>query len=357
MEDTDLANFNWYRGNLEWLPSRTIFLTKHGSHAYGTNTPESDLDFKGIAIAPREYYLGFLKSFEQAEVREPIDAVIYDVRKFFKLAAECNPNIMEVLFTDTGDWIKPAGNYFLYTSWYEIWSKRELFLSQKARHTFSGYAVAQLKRLQSHRGWLLTPPKKQPERQDFGLKNGGPTIGKEQLGVVEARIRKAEDGLAGQGLTKDQVETERLQQQLIQNAITELDLDMRLLPIIYAERRYATACRHWQSYQKWKTERNPKRAEMEAKCGFDAKNAMHLVRLLRMAKEILGEGKVIVRRPDAEELLAIRAGAWSYEQLIEWANKAEAELQEIALKSPLPKEPDRKKLDELLVSIVEGAIL
>lgn len=64
------------KSNLPWLPERTILLTKSGSQAYGTSTPTSDLDVKGVAVAPKEYYLGFLKRFEQAEFREPADAVI-----------------------------------------------------------------------------------------------------------------------------------------------------------------------------------------------------------------------------------------------------------------------------------------
>ena len=70
-----------YRGNLEWLrrdygdryESRRglILLVTHGSHAYGLNTPTSDLDIKGIAIPPREYFLGFANSFEQAIQNDP----------------------------------------------------------------------------------------------------------------------------------------------------------------------------------------------------------------------------------------------------------------------------------------------
>ncbi len=62
-------DFKWFerKGSTHpWLPEHTVFLTKHGSHAYGTNTPSSDLDLRGIAIPPKEYLLGFNKSFEQA---------------------------------------------------------------------------------------------------------------------------------------------------------------------------------------------------------------------------------------------------------------------------------------------------
>jgi hypothetical protein len=379
-----LTDFSWYRGNLTWLPSRTIFLTRHGSHAYGTNLPDSDLDLKGIAIAPREYYLGFLKTFEQAEEKtegtcstcgkgrentlcssafhvQP-DAVIYDIRKFWKLAADCNPNIIEVLFTDRSDWILPtafsadrAHMHWAAMKWGPIYENRHLFLSQNAGRTFSKYAIDQLKRLQTHRGWLLNPPKKKPERSDFGLSNTEPTIGKERLGVIEAEIRKDTDTLAGRGHTKDAIEdVDRI---VVSQVAARLELDMRLIPVIIAERKYAAAARYYDSYQKWKTERNPRRAETEEKFGYDTKHAMHLVRLLRMAGEILGQGQVLVRRPDAEGLLEIRRGAWTYEELMEYATKAEAHLDQIFRRdSPLPKEPDRAKLDQLLVEIVSAAL-
>lgn len=338
-----LADFSWYRGNLAWLPARTIFLTKSGSHAYGTNLPTSDLDLKGVAVPPREYFLGYLHRFEQAECRDPVDAVVYDVRKFFALAADCNPNIIELLFADPSDVIR-SNRY-----WDRVIAKRDLFVSKKAQHTFSGYAMAQLKRIKTHRKWLLSPPAKHPDRGDFGLPNA-PTLEKEQFGVVEARIRKLEDALGGEGWTKDKVEERDAE--LVTAVAGEIDLSPKLIPLIIAERKYNGAMRNWVSYQKWKTERNAKRADLEASHGYDTKHAMHLVRLMRMASEILGTGAVIVKRPDADELLSIRHGAWTYDALMEWATAQEAKLAEVAKTSALPHDPDRKAIDALLVSIV-----
>jgi hypothetical protein len=48
------------------------------------------------------------------------------------------------------------------------------------------------------------------------------------------------------------------------------------------------------------------RTELVDKFGYDTKHAMHLVRLIRMAKEILIEGVVHVYRDDREELMDIR---------------------------------------------------
>lgn len=137
--------------HLKWIKDRTILLVRHGSHAYGTNTETSDEDFKGIAIPPKEYFLGSQNRFEQAELHEP-DSVIYEIRKFFTLATECNPNIIEVLHTDPSDHIivDPIGEIIL--------EHRNDFLSKKIKHTFVGYSVAQLKRIKTHKRWIMNPP-------------------------------------------------------------------------------------------------------------------------------------------------------------------------------------------------------
>ena len=49
---------------------------------------------------------------------------------------------------------------------------------------------------------------------------------------------------------------------------------------------------------------------------YDAKNMMHVFRLLLMAKEIAAEGKINVHRKDREFLLSIKKGKFEYDQII-----------------------------------------
>ena len=318
-----MIDFNWqrdYRGNLEWLQQRTVLLVRHGSHAYGLATETSDLDIKGVAIPPSEYFLGFLKRFEQAESKEP-DMSIYDIRKFFQLACDCNPNIIEVLWVDGEDviqenWVGAALRHY-----------RASFLSKKARHTFSGYAHAQLKRIKTHKKWLLNPLTRKPERGEFGLP---------ETTILSADIMGAVKALAENRL----------------HNVAWFDNEVRqfspeIMHAYQRERAYHNALREWSQYQTWKTNRNPARAEIEAKFGYDTKHAMHLVRLMRMCREILTESRVVVKRPDHEELLAIRSGAWKYEALVEWAEAQDIEMAALAEKSTLSHTPDRVYLDNL----------
>ena len=319
---TGSVGFDWkrdYRGNLEWLPERTVLLTIHGSRAYGLATETSDVDIKGIAVPPKEYFHGFLRRFDQAESKNP-DMTIYDVRKFFQLAADCNPNIIEVLWTTDEDIISMSewGEYIRHF--------RTCFLSKKAKYTFSGYAMAQLKRIKTHRKWLINPPTHKPERDEFDLPETS-LLSADEMGAIEA-VKRNEGGGA----------------QFSENAML----------IYQKERGYRNALREWQQHENWKAHRNPARAEIEAKFGYDCKHAMHLVRLMRMCREILTDGKVLVKRPDREELLAIRNGIWEYGQLIEWAEKQDGEMEALLTTSPLRQSPDRKYLDTLCETIVEG---
>jgi predicted nucleotidyltransferase len=310
----------WFKKhNLPWLGKRTIFLTLHGSQAYGTSTPTSDIDVKGLAVPPSKYYYGFLQNFEQAEGKEPYDMVIYGLRKFFKLASDCNPNIIEILNTDPADWVVETPLFR------KLWEKRELFLSKKAKFTFSGYAVSQLKRIKGHKKWLLEPPTHRPTREEFGLPIKK-KMSQSELGATQVLIDKG------------------------------TPLDESVMQLFAKEQQYQSAKRSWEQYQTWKKNRNEKRAALEAEFGYDCKHAMHLVRLLKMCREILTEGVVKVRRPDAEELKAIRAGAWTYDELVEWAEKQDEEMQELYEKSTLPREPRRKELDELCQEVTAEAL-
>jgi predicted nucleotidyltransferase len=102
--------------------------------------------------------------------------------------------------------------------------------------------------------------------------------------------------------------------------------------------------------------RNPARAELERAHGFDTKHAMHLVRLLRMGNEVLVTGVVHVHRADAEELLAIRQGAWTFEEVIAESERLMDSLAHASAGSPLPEAPDERAADDLVVELHERAL-
>lgn len=306
---------------MEEAPITLIYETVHGSHAYGLATPSSDLDLKGVIVGPRAWYMGFRGGHEQIELSP--DHVRFEIRKLMRLAANANPTLIELLWTSPEDHrvVTPAGERLL--------TARELFLSRRVKESFAGYALSQLKRIKTHRRWLLAPPREEPSRAAFGLPEQA-LIPRDQMGAAEALMERGEGDPA--------------------------ELTPNFLAALALEKRYRAARREWEQYRGWLRERNPGRAELEARFGYDTKHALHLVRLLRMAAEIAETGRVLVKRPDREELLGIRAGRWAYDDLVSYAESLGERVKEAASASPLPEAPDEAALDTLCVSIVEEVL-
>jgi len=296
-----------------------IFETVHGSRAYGLATESSDTDRRGVFVPPHASFAGYLEGPEQLEPAP--ERVLYDVRKFFRLAAVCNPSMIEVLFTDPADHIcvTPEGVLLL--------EHRHDFLSRLAGDSFGKYGLAQLRRIKTHRRWLLAPPPSKPERGDYDLPERA-ALPRDEQGALEAML--------GDG------------------RLAQADLPASFLELLDRERRYRGALREWQQYQVWTRDRNPVRAELERRHGYDTKHAMHLIRLLRMAVEILSTGSVLVRRPDADELRAVRHGALTFETLLEQAEELGSRLEPLAQQSALPPRPDEGRLNDLCAQLVAG---
>jgi len=90
--------------------------------------------------------------------------------------------------------------------------------------------------------------------------------------------------------------------------------------------------------------------------GYDAKCAAHLIRLLRMGIEFLTEGELHVFRPDAPQLVAIKRGEWSLDQVKAEATRLFALADDAYVHSKLPNHPNHKAAEQLLISIVQDCI-
>jgi hypothetical protein len=384
------------------VDKHTIFLAVTGSHAYGMARPTSDVDVRGAAIPPRDVRDSFFRNFEQYTAAKQagswgetskvaiaklanhptagasytrdgeIDLCIFSLTKLVALAANNNPNVLELLFLDERD---------VLFSWADAWDRivegRDLFLSKKCRHSYTGYAMSQLKRIKGHREWLLNPPKAPPSRGDYDLPEES-VLSADVRNQIDEAVKKItvrwkltdgfEDLLEGPVLdslmnrVRDFHATllfcrdDLLDERVYELGGASIGLSQDVLYAIRQERRYRSALKHWQQYTMWKTERNEVRAELEAKYGYDTKHASHLIRLLRTGLEILRDHTIRVRRPDAEELMAIRDGQWSYDELMDQAEDLQAEIGSAYETSTLRKSPEVAKIDALLLDVLESAV-
>jgi len=372
------------KNNIEKLVTdNIIFQGVLGSHAYGINIEGSDEDIGGVALIPdKDYYIGN-KSFGQLdsfkdENGNKIDKVIYNFEKIIKLASDCNPNIMDYLF------LPDKCIQICKPEWQRVLENRDMFISKKARFTFSGYAYSQLSRIKNHRNYLLNPPKKKPERIDFKLseKSIFPETQYEAIvnistDFVEPELRDdfyiectsmvdeqmygifnryIKDTLVPVALQRFKVGQKHFLTML--SSIQSMYLKDEYTVMASNELAYSVAKKYWDKYQDWKKNRNPARQKLEAKCGFDAKHAGHLIRIMRMGLEIL-EGKgILVDRTniDRDELLDIRLGNVPFDNVIEMYDKYEEKMKTIYNDSPIPKAVDLEKINQLKMDIIEKRV-
>lgn len=113
-----------------------------GSHAYGLNNEDSDIDRLGVyAAATREFH-GLHPPMDRAAtlVRSGPDITMHEALKFAKLCLGGNPTVTELLWLDEYEVKTDLGN--------DLLSIRTAFLSRKrVADAYIGYAMSQFKRL------------------------------------------------------------------------------------------------------------------------------------------------------------------------------------------------------------------
>lgn len=95
-----------------------------------------------------------------------------------------------------------------------------------------------------------------------------------------------------------------------------------------------------------------KRKSLVDKFGYDCKNASHLIRLLKMGIEFLTEGNLFVEREDAPQLISIKNGEWTLEQVKKESDKLFTLAQQAYINSKLKAEPDYERAERLLMDII-----
>jgi uncharacterized protein len=358
------------------VEARTICLAITGSQAYGLATEDSDTDYKGVFIATEPYYLGF-KTIEQkdsgwqdtndpglddsiyATLDNPKDMTIYELRKFLKLSIENNPNILEMLYFNP--------ELYLYKTpvFDKIIEKRDLILSKKVKYSLSGYAYSQLRRVETHRKWLLDPPSQPPKVEDFGLTEGTVLSKTELNAFIEFLYILIKDKIEWE------IESEQMKSLLdeidFKGVLTHHPLAEELLPevqrltrssndfisLLHKTQLYRKEMKQWDAYQSWLKNRNKKRAELEAKCGFDSKHASHAVRLLTMSIEALNDCTLYPNRKgrDADYLLQIKLGNVTYEEVMSYCETLFSQIELAYQTSSLRHSPDREGINDLCVEL------
>lgn len=310
------------------LQENVILLGLGGSMAYGTDTENSDVDIRGIALNPgREILLG--KDFEQV-IDNKTDTVVYSFKKIISLLTENNPNVLELLFLDEDQYL------YMTQVGRQLIEKRDMFLSQVAYYKFGGYARAQLGKLKTKSQKLAETDVE--ERILNSIRNAQASFPEKYFQYPEDSI-KLYVGDAGRG---DEI---------------LMDLDLHGYPL----RDYKCMWSEMHSVVKDYAGIG-KRAKSAARRGVIEKHAMHLIRLELLAIQLLETGTMRTHMVDDHDLLMdIRNGVFSTEtgmndEFFKMEEELSRRVDAAKERSVLPKKPNYEAIEEFVCSVNEAVI-
>jgi len=342
---------------LESDSSHLLLKCISGSQAYGLALPHSDTDIKGVFVQPKKEYYG-LTYIDQIN-NETNDIMYYEIKKFVELLLKNNPNILELLSTPDDCVLHrhPVMNLL----------KPELFLSKLCNQTFGQYAYAQIKKARGLNKKILNPlDRKRKTILDFCyvVKGQGSVIATEWL--ADHDYAQEDCGLVRIDHMRDmyalfhQSQSDRKFSGVFSGdnadevSLSSVPEGLQPKCILYFNKDgYSVYCKEYRQYWEWVEQRNEERYENTVTHGknYDAKNMMHVFRLLNMAEEIARYKKVNVRRPEREYLLKIRAGEFAYEDLLKQAEEKIGVVDDLFTKSDLPERPDLVDAENILADI------
>lgn len=343
---------------------RILFETVVGSHAYGTATPESDVDIKGIYVVPESEHLTLNPLPTQLSDAKG-DTVYYSLTRFLELALGANPNIIELLFMPAEYVRRRSAGFDL------LESRRSLFVTKQAYDSHVGYAQAQIRKARGQNKWVNNPqPKERPKLEDFCWliptpENEGTEMPYRPRPIASTGVKLSECHVAALEHSPSMYRVYQYGEgargvirggKVVCESIPfddEFDHCIGLLCV--NENAFERAFRDHQNYWTWRENRNEARWQTQESgiIDYDAKNMMHTFRLLLSGESILKQGAPIVRfeGEPLKFLMDIRAGLFAYEDLIQRAESKVEELKKLSERCDLPDQPDQSQAEALLKEI------
>ena len=270
------------------------FLVIAGSRMYGTDTVESDYDYRGFVVPPFEYLSG-LSNFEHHIIRQP-DTVIYSLKRFFELLILGDPTAYEILFAPEVNIIERSdvGGTIL--------RNRELFACKRFARRISGYAQSEWRKVT---GTQIVPIKRTPNEDE----------------IVED-IR-----------------------QVFHPRREEMDEIIRLLFL-----------KHPREIRSARRKLGAKRKAQIEYYGYCTSSACHAIRLLGQLIELMNTGKLTFPRPNAVVLKSIKLGRLSLEKVSDIYHAILAESMDAESHTCLPDNAPIKRIKTLYNEIIAHAL-
>ena len=386
---------------------RLLYEYIRGSHLYGLNNEDSDVDSSGVFITKKENLLGLGLDFQELVADERNDTTWYEIGKFMSMLITSNPSVIESLFVPEDKVLtKP------HPSLEPLFANRDAFITKQCFKPFVSYAIEQIKKARGLNKKIVNPVTERLTPFDFAytfykqgstkiknwLENRG--LNKDFCGLVripnmhdtygvyydwgahfEANNIKSASDFIHTGGKAFEFAVEFYDLLFKENGVKEWfdknkevihyrgmclenSTDMRgssvskgekpLVHMVYNESGFKDHCKKYKEYKDWERDRNPKRYESNLNKNYDSKNMMHCMRLMHMGYEIAsGQGIILDRNVagDRELLMNIRNHKFEYDELMEIVTADEAKLHEAIAKSTIKESVDIDTVENVLLEI------
>lgn len=319
-----------------------------GSRAYGLATPESDTDIKGVFYLPKSYYFALHSDYIPQVNNHSNDIVYYELGRYIELLLQNNPNMIELLAT-------PA-EHILYKHPLMEQFSADWFISKLCQKTFAGFANSQIKKARGLNKKIVNPMSFEKksildfctvfmDNHSVALTEWLVNNAIEQQHIGLAVMAKATQMYAMYIDTTGTFGFSGLYQHADATQLRLSAIPKGMTPTAYLsfnEQGYSKYCRDYKEYWQWVADRNEVRYQSTISHAkeYDAKNMMHTIRLLEMAYDIATTGQVIVKRPNRDELLDIKAGKLDYNELLAQTDQLSVQIAAAFSNSHLPEQPN-----------------
>jgi hypothetical protein len=358
--ETEKENF---RKMIPWIEEsrnvKILLAFVRGSHMYGTNTEQSDVDITFVYQQPTNEILK--NNYKKDMSIGGDDVVGFEIQNFMELLVKNNPNMIEAL--DIPDECIIYKNPVMH-----VFDDSKPWITTLTEKTILGYADSQIKKATGLNKKMNNPqPKERKSILDFCYVISGHNsipllrwadqlnINLDTCGLVDLPVGKGLHGLYVDNENKYQlrglIKDEDSVNLRLSSIPKELATNFEAVTMYYNLDGFQVHCKDHKEYWEWEAKRNEERfnANQKAGQGVDLKNMSHLFRLLDMADNISTGKGLKVKSDNVEFLRAIRAGEYNYEDLMKQAEERFHTIKGNYITVDLPEEVDISRMKDLLL--------
>jgi predicted nucleotidyltransferase len=304
---------------------KTIYRVKSGSQLYGLITPQSDVDYVSVFL-PTPFELLSLEQVERVSsgtkssgdnrrnTSDDIDDVSYSLSRFLQLALGGNPELTEIMFSPSWD---------VYSEEFKwVRANTHLIVSSRANDSFMGFAISQKKKLtykkERYTQLCRAIEYLEPKSKDEPMSEETATYLNRTVNVYKGSKHNNESFHKG------------LPTKIIYDKLVD-------------ERDNYGWRLHTETFER---------------LGYDTKFASHTLRLLAEGEELTRTGRISLplEGDNRETIMSVKKGEVSLDDFYKLCTEWEDRYRKALDISVLPKDPNRKKVNQWLVDTLTAHI-